>query len=245
MPGGAPLDTLGQAMEKKLRLLIVEDEPAIRTGLADVFVYHGFEVDSTGSGADGLARSLSGQFDLILLDVMLPKLNGFEVLRELRRRQLEMPVIMLTAKGEQLDKVRGLEMGADDYVTKPFGLPELRARIQAVLRRKRRHEKSVEQVSFGGVRVDFAARAVWLDDAQVTLTAREMDLLRFFISREGQALERQEILNNVWGFDYFGTDRTVDNFINRLRQKLERDPDNPRHFQTVRGVGYRFSGDAD
>lgn len=224
-------------------ILVVEDDPSIAKGLDRNLRYEGFSVFIANDGQRGLELAVDKQPDLILLDVMLPKLNGFEVLRELRRRRLEMPVIMLTAKGEQLDKVRGLEMGADDYVTKPFGLPELLARIQAVLRRKRRHEKSVEQFSFGGVRVDFAARAVWLDDAQVTLTAREMDLLRFFISREGQALERQEILNNVWGFDYFGTDRTVDNFINRLRRKLERDPDNPRHFQTVRGVGYRFSGD--
>ncbi|HUU04150.1 MAG TPA: response regulator transcription factor [Myxococcota bacterium] len=224
-------------------ILVVEDDPSIAKGLDQNLRYEGFSVFVAKDGERGLELAVDKQPDLILLDVMLPKLNGFEVLREIRRRQLEMPVIMLTAKGEQLDKVRGLDMGADDYVTKPFGLPELLARIQAVLRRKRRHEKSVEQASFGNVRVDFSARAVWVADVPVTLTTRELDLLRFFMSREGTALERQEILNRVWGFDYFGTDRTVDNFINRLRQKLEADPENPRHFQTVRGIGYRFSGD--
>jgi DNA-binding response OmpR family regulator len=132
-------------------------------------------------------------------------------------------------------------MGADDYVTKPFGLPELLARIQAVLRRKRRHDKDLEQVTFGRSKVDFVSRTAEVDGKPVTLTAKEFDLLHFFLSREGQALERQEILNRVWGFDYFGTDRTVDNFINRLRQKFERDPNQPVHFLTVRGVGYRFS----
>jgi two-component system, OmpR family, alkaline phosphatase synthesis response regulator PhoP len=224
-------------------ILVVEDDPSIAKGLDQNLRYEGFSVFVAPDGERGLELAVDKQPDLILLDVMLPKLNGFEVLREIRHRKLDMPVIMLTAKGEQLDKVRGLDMGADDYVTKPFGLPELLARIQAVLRRKRRHEKSVEQASFGKVRVDFSARAVWVADDPVTLTTRELDLLRFFLTREGVALERQEILNRVWGFDYFGTDRTVDNFINRLRQKLEQDPENPRHFQTVRGIGYRFCGD--
>jgi DNA-binding response OmpR family regulator len=140
-----------------------------------------------------------------------------------------------------MDKVRGLDLGADDYVTKPFGLQELLARIQAVLRRKRKFDKDIEKVSFGKVTLDFTARSATVAGRPVQMTSREFDLLHFFISREGQALERQEILNRVWGFDYFGTDRTVDNFINRLRQKLEPDPDQPVYFQTVRGVGYRFS----
>jgi two-component system alkaline phosphatase synthesis response regulator PhoP len=148
---------------------------------------------------------------------------------------------MLTAKGEEMDKVRGLDLGADDYVTKPFGLQELLARIQAVLRRKRKFDKEIETASFGKITLDFTARTATVAGKPVQMTSREFDLLHFFLSREGEALERQEILNRVWGFDYFGTDRTVDNFINRLRQKLEPDPDEPVYFLTVRGVGYRFS----
>ena len=226
----------------KETILIVEDDTSIAKGLEQNMRFEGFSVFVAPDGERGLELAVDKQPDLVILDVMMPKMNGFEVLRELRRRELEMPVIMLTAKGEEIDKVRGLDMGADDYVTKPFGLPELMARIQAVLRRKRRHEKSVERVSFGKVEVDFSARAVKVDGIPVSMTAKELDLLKLFFTRQGEALDRQEILNRVWGFDYFGTDRTVDNFINRLRQKLEDDPDRPLYFQTVRGVGYRFVG---
>jgi len=176
---------------------------------------------------------------------MMPKLNGFEVLRELRRREVNVPVIVLTAKGEQIDKVRGLDLGADDYMTKPFGLQELVARVHAVLRRKRRFDQQLEQVAFGQVQVDFTARTVLVRGAPVEMTEKEFGLLHLFLSREGEALARQEILNRVWGFDYFGTDRTVDNFINRLRAKLEPDPERPVHFLTVRGVGYRFVREAE
>jgi len=224
----------------KETILVVEDDPSISQGLEKNLRFEGFSVFVAPNGERGLELAVDKSPDLVLLDVMMPKMNGFEVLRELRRREIEVPVIMLTAKGEELDKVRGLDLGADDYITKPFGLSELLARIHAVLRRKRRFEKELEKVSFGNVELDFVARTAKNQGEPIELTAREFDLLHLFLAREGEALQRQEILNRVWGFDYFGTDRTVDNFINRLRQKLEINPDRPKHFLTVRGVGYRF-----
>jgi len=225
----------------KETILVIEDDASISKGLQQNLSFEGYSVFVAPDGERGLELAVDKAPDLIVLDVMMPKMNGFEVLRELRRREIDTPVIMLTAKGEEIDKVRGLDLGADDYVTKPFGLQELLARIQAVLRRKRKFDKEIETVSFGKITLDFTARTATVAGEPVQMTSREFDLLHFFLSREGEALERQEILNRVWGFDYFGTDRTVDNFINRLRQKLEPDPDNPVYFQTVRGVGYRFT----
>lgn len=224
----------------KETILVVEDDPAISKGLEKNLRFEDYSVFVAPDGERGLELAIDKAPDLILLDVMLPKMNGFELLRELRRREIDIPVILLTAKGEEMDKVRGLDLGADDYVTKPFGLSELLARIQAVLRRKRRFEKDLERVSFGHVEIDFAARSARVSGKAVELTAKEFELVHFFLMREGEAIERQDILNHVWGFDYFGTDRTVDNFINRLRQKFEPNPDEPQYFQTVRGMGYRF-----
>jgi DNA-binding response OmpR family regulator len=225
-------------------VLVVEDDPSIAKGLEKNLRFEGYQVFVAPDGQRGLELAVDKAPDLILLDLMMPGLNGFEVLRELRRREIEIPVIVLTAKGEESDKVRGLDLGADDYVTKPFGVKELLSRVSAVLRRKRRFEKQVERVCFGRVQIDFSAREVKVSGRRVELTQKEFELVRFFLAREGQALDRQEILNRVWGFDYFGTDRTVDNFINRLRQKLEADPERPRHFLTVRGMGYRFDSKA-
>ncbi len=228
----------------KETVLVVEDDLAIVKGLETNLRYEGFEVLTAADGERGLELAVDKTPDLVLLDVMMPEMNGFELLRELRRRQIETPVIMLTAKGEEMDKVRGLDLGADDYVTKPFALQELLARVHAVLRRKRRFEKQLDRVAFGRVELDFTSRTAAVAGRPVEMTEREFELLRFFLSREGEALDRQEILNRVWGYDYFGTDRTVDNFINRLRRKLEPDPEAPRYFLTVRGVGYRFVRDA-
>ncbi|MCP4603435.1 MAG: response regulator transcription factor [Proteobacteria bacterium] len=221
-------------------VLVVEDDHDIAKGLRHNLRFEGYEVHIAQDGEQGLNLALTKKPDLILLDIMLPKMNGFEVLREIRRQDPDTPIIMLTAKGEEIDIVRGLELGADDYVTKPFRLSELLARINASLRRKKQFDKSIEQLSFGEVTVDFAARTVSVQNEPISLTTRELDLLYFLISKEGKAVDRQGILNQVWGFDYYGTDRTVDNFINRLRQKLEPDPNSPKHFLTVRGVGYRF-----
>lgn len=221
-------------------ILVVEDDPSITRGLVQNLKFEGFSVQSAADGELGLDMAVRKVPDLILLDVMLPRMNGFEVLRELRRLDIEVPVIMLTAKGEEIDKVRGLDLGADDYLTKPFGLSELLARIRAVLRRRRRFDKTIETVRFGDVEVDFKSRKVEAKGKPVSMTTRELDLLKLFLTREGEALDRQEIVSRVWGYDYEGTDRTLDNFVSRLRHKLESDPTHPRHFLTVRGVGYRF-----
>jgi two-component system, OmpR family, alkaline phosphatase synthesis response regulator PhoP len=222
------------------RILVIEDDPSIVRGLRQNLVFEGYDVHIAVDGQTGLELAVEKRPDLVLLDVMLPRLNGFEVLRELRRLDLEVPVIMLTAKGEELDKVRGLDLGADDYITKPFGLQELLARVRAVLRRRQENERKFEKVAFGNVEVDLTARNVTVDGKSVSMTTRELELLKLFITREGVALERQEIVTKVWGFDYDGTDRTLDNFVSRLRKKLEPDPDAPQYFLTVRGVGYRF-----
>jgi len=219
---------------------VIEDDPSIARGLTQNLRFEGYSVQSAADGQTGLELAVAKPPDLLLLDVMLPRLNGFEVLRELRRLELEVPVIMLTAKAEEIDKIRGLDLGADDYITKPFALPELLARVRAVLRRKRRYDKKSERVAFADCEVDFASARVTVRGEVVKLTARELELLRLFVEREGQALSREEIVRRVWGYDYEGTDRTLDNFVSRLRQKLEPDAEVPRHFLTVRGIGYQF-----
>jgi two-component system, OmpR family, alkaline phosphatase synthesis response regulator PhoP len=220
------------------RILIIEDDASIAAGLRMNLRHEGFVTSLAQDGEHGLRLALEEPPDLILLDVMMPTMNGFEVLRELRRRGCTCGVIMLTAKGLEEDKVLGLELGADDYVQKPFGLAELIARIHAVLRRRR--HTSPDEVCFGDVVVDRQARAVMRGGVEVTLSPRETSLLLFFLEHKGRALSRDALLGGAWGLDYEGTSRTVDNFVVSLRKKLEPDPDAPRHFLTVRGVGYRF-----
>ncbi len=220
------------------RILLVEDDASIAAGLKMNLRHEGFDVLVERDGEAGLRTALAEDPDVILLDVMMPAMNGFEVLRELRRRGSPAAVIMLTAKGLEEDKVLGLDLGADDYVQKPFGLAELIARIHAVLRRRK--IQAPDQVRFGDVVVDRRARAVTRAGEAVLLSPREASLLLFFLDHAGRALTRDALLEGAWGLDYEGTDRTVDNFVVSLRKKLEQDPDAPKHFQTVRGVGYRF-----
>ncbi|WP_437962967.1 response regulator transcription factor (plasmid) [Sorangium sp. So ce119] len=222
-------------------VLVVEDDPTLRLGLQKTLRSAGFRVEVAKTGAEGLSMALAAPPDLVLLDVMLPGMNGFEICEELRRRDADLPILMVTAKGEEQDRVRGLRLGADDYIVKPFGVSELLARVDAALRRRRLGDAERAVVRFAEVVVDFRAHRVERRGAPVELTALEMKLLRFFVEREGALLPRQRILDAVWGADYFGTDRTVDNFINRLRAKLEPDPRSPRHLVTVRGAGYRFT----
>jgi DNA-binding response OmpR family regulator len=222
-------------------VLVVEDDPILRLGLTKTLRSEGFRVEIAKTGPEGIEMARNVRPDLVLLDVMLPGLNGFEVCEELRRADADLPILMVTAKGEEHDKVRGLKLGADDYIVKPFGVAELCARVHAALRRKRAKEAEATVVTFADVAVDFRAHRVTKAGAPVEMTALEVRLLRFLIEREGTLLPRQRILDGVWGADYFGTERTVDNFINRLRTKLEADPRNPQHIVTVRGAGYRFS----
>ncbi len=222
-------------------VLVIEDDPTLRLGLTKTLRSEGFRVEVAKTGTEGLEAALSLRPDLVLCDVMLPGLNGFEICEELRRHDAEMPILMVTAKGEEQDRVRGLRLGADDYIVKPFGIAELCARVHAALRRRRllAHESAV--VAFGDVTVDFQAHVVARGGAPLEMTALELKLLRYFVEHEGMLLPRQRILDAVWGSDYFGTDRTVDNFVNRLRAKLEPDPKAPQHIVTLRGAGYRFS----
>jgi DNA-binding response OmpR family regulator len=222
------------------RVLVVEDDPTLRLGLVKTLRSAGFQVDVAKTGPEGMESFLADRPDLVLLDLMLPGKNGYEICQEIRAQDDDIPVIFITAKGEEEDKVRGLRLGADDYVTKPFGVSELLARVDAALRRRRKREVSTTHVQVGLAMVDFRSYRVTKNGEPVEFTALELKLLRFFLDREDQLLTRQQLLDGVWGADYFGTDRTVDNFVNRLRQKLEPDPKSPRLFVTVRGGGYRF-----
>ena len=222
------------------RILVVEDDRAILSGLERNLRFEGYEVMTATDGEQGLRLAQEKAPDLIILDIMLPRSNGYEVCRVLRRGGTDIPILMLTAKGQEMDKVMGLEVGADDYMTKPFGVMELVARVKALLRRVQRVEGQVERLLLGEVRVDFETFTAQRGDESVELSTREFGVLRYLAKNQGRVLSRQDILNAVWGVDYFGTDRTVDNFITRLRQKIEPVPGQPCYIQTVRGMGYRF-----
>jgi two-component system alkaline phosphatase synthesis response regulator PhoP len=221
-------------------ILIVEDDRALREGLALNFRLRGYAVLTAADGAEGMRAAFDASPDLIVLDLMLPRVNGLEILAELREREVDTPVLILSARDRLDDKVEGLRVGADDYLTKPFELPELIARVEAMLRRRRSDQRPAEPIRFGDVEIDVDARRVVVRGAEVTLSAKEFDLLCLLARSAGRALSREAILDRVWGWDFDGTARTVDNFILALRQKLEAEPGRPRHIITVRGVGYRL-----
>ncbi len=223
-------------------ILIVEDDPSILFGLTKNLKYEGYEVITANDGDSGLQEALSGKADLILLDIMLPGVNGLEIARTLKRAEIEIPIIMISARNQEIDKIMGLDLGADDYITKPFKVRELLARIRAVMRRQRRHDQRIrdEKRDYGEFMVDFAARTVSRDGSILEFSPREFELLRFFLENPNRVLERSHILNRVWGYDYEGTARTIDNFVTKIRQKLEADPEAPRFFVTARGLGYKF-----
>ncbi len=227
---------------KPARILVVEDEPNMVTGLRDNFEFEGYEVLTAMDGALGLQCALDESPDLIILDVMLPKMSGLEVCKQLRAKRPSVPIIMLTARGQEIDKVVGLELGADDYVTKPFSIRELLARVKAVLRRTQTLPKDQEQYSFGDVHVDLKKCQITRSGVPLELSSKEFDLLKHFICHPGETLSRDHLLEEVWGYDNYPTTRTVDTHLVRLRQKLEPDPLQPRFFLTVHGVGYRFVG---
>ena len=218
-------------------LLLVEDEPALARGLSDTLRAQGFDVHVAGDGQRGLDMAASVKPDLILLDIMLPKVNGFDVCRTLRGQGIDVPIVMLTAKGQEEDVILGLNLGADDYITKPFRTGELVARAKALLRR-RGADRTVQR--FGNCEIDLTARRVLCDGASVDLTAREFALLAYFASRPGRALARDTILNAVWGASVFVTPRSIDRCVATLRAKVEPDPHNPIYIQTIREIGYRF-----
>ena len=224
------------------RVLIIEDEPGLVLTLTDLLTSEGYEVESATDGTSGLRLATEGAFDLILLDVMLPGKNGFDVCRDLRARDVTTPVIMLTARGQVIDKVLGLKLGADDYLTKPFEPMELLARMEAMLRRQASlaEAKAVETFRFGAVEVDFRSTEVKREGRAVEMSAREFELLRFFIEHRGATVSREQLQREVWGYGAEILTRTVDVHVGLLRQKLEPDARNPRHFLTVRGFGYKF-----
>ena len=222
------------------RILIIEDETPMRTALADLLTAEGHRVLSAADGEHGLERAVSEKPDLILLDVMMPKLDGFALCTELRRLANEVPVLMLTAKGQIEDRVNGLDAGADDYVVKPFSGEELLARIRALLRRAERKSKALTNLKFGDVEVDLVRQSAMRKGKAVHLTAKEFAMLRLMAEAEGEPVSRERFLDVVWGYAAFPTTRTVDNHIASLRAKIEANPELPRWIKTVHGVGYRL-----
>jgi two-component system alkaline phosphatase synthesis response regulator PhoP len=225
------------------RILLIEDDAGITMALTDLLRSEEFDVESAADGLTGLARAGEGNFDLIILDVMLPGKNGFDVCRDLRQLNITTPILMLTARGQVIDKVLGLKLGADDYLCKPFEPLELLARLEALLRRSRTGAKSptaVESFAFGSVVVNYRSTEVLCDGRPVELSAREFQLLRYFVEQRGATLSRDELLREVWGYETGMLTRMVDVHVGLLRQKLEVDAKNPRHFLTMRGLGYKF-----
>ena len=219
-------------------VLIIEDHETLLRGLSDNFRANGYSVRTASDGPTGLASALAEPADLILLDIMLPKMNGYEVCREVRRRELDSTIIMLTAKGQEDDIVRGLELGADDYVTKPFSIRELLARAEAFLRRK--DEATADKYSFGECELDLTAHELHRNGEVVELTIKEFRLLEYFVKRAGRALTRHDILDAVWGSSVIVTTRSVDRCVTTLRAKIEPDPKTPSRIITIRDIGYRF-----
>ncbi len=232
-----------------LRILIAEDDANIREGLVDLFTAEGAQVSATADGEAAIRRWREGGIDLVILDLMMPRRSGYDVCRDIRRTDTKVPIIMLTAKGEEIDKVVGLELGADDYVTKPFGVHELLARVNAVLRRARRAGPAPagtdgdglpETFRFGDAEIHRGQLRGTLAGITFDLTARELHLLEYLVERPGLALARGKLIRAVWGYEYFGTTRTLDQHVAQLRKKIEPDPANPRFLTTVHGVGYRY-----
>ena len=223
-----------------VKVLIIEDEPNMVVGLKDSCEYEGYEVSVARDGKEGLQKALTEQVDVILLDVMLPLMSGIDVCRNLRARGIETPILMLTARSQEIDKVVGLEVGADDYVTKPFSIKELLARIRAHLRRAGKQIVELESFTFGDVELDFKKYAARKGGEALDLSAREFEILRYLVRHRGEIVTRDQLLDEVWGYDSTPVTRTVDNHIARLRQKIEPDPSAPQHIITVHRLGYRF-----
>lgn len=222
------------------KILIIEDEPNMVIGIRDSLEFEGYQVLAAQDGKEGLNKALTETPDLILLDVMLPMLSGLDVCRELRNKGIETPIIMLTARSQEIDKVVGLEIGADDYVTKPFSIRELQARIRAHLRRASKQVAEFERFSFGAIELDFKKYRATKHGKELELSAREFEILRHLIRRQGEIVTRDQLLDEVWGYNNNPISRTVDNHIVKLRQKIEENPAEPQHIITVHRVGYRF-----
>lgn len=224
------------------RILVVEDEPDMQSGIKDNLEFEGYDVDTASDGKEGLQKILTDSFDLVLLDVMLPHISGFDVCKKVRHENNNTPIIFLTAKGEEIDKVIGLESGGDDYLTKPFSLRELLARVKAVLRRTEMQNPSAtnHETQVGRLKVDFGTYTAWVDGEQVKMTSKEFEILQYLLKHKNATISRDSLLDNVWGYDFQPTARTIDNFILKLRHKIEGNPNDPQIIITVHGMGYRL-----
>ena len=222
-------------------ILVIEDDISILRGLEDNLEYEGYAVFTETNGEKGLQHALEKKTDLVLLDIMLPGMNGYEICRKLKKEKPELPVIMITARGSEIDKVSGLDIGADDYVTKPFSIPELMARIRAAFRRVAQDYNIPEEYSFGNIKLDFKKLKAFRDNQEIRLSSREFAIMEYFIRHEGEAVHRHDLLNEVWGYEALPTTRTIDNFILDLRKKLEENPSKPKYIESVRDIGYRFN----
>jgi len=229
-------------MEKAV--LIIEDDVSILRGLKDNLSFEGYQVQTVTDGNEGLKMALEQHFDLLLLDLMLPGMNGYEICRRIKKEKPELSVIMITARGTEMDKIAGLDIGADDYLTKPFSIPELLARIRAVLRRSKPGDDHLEEYSFANVKLDFKKYRATISDTEINLSSKEFSIMKYFIEHEGDVVQREDLLEAVWGYDVTPDTRTVDNFILDLRKKLEAIPSDPKHIVSVRGAGYKFNAQA-
>jgi two-component system, OmpR family, alkaline phosphatase synthesis response regulator PhoP len=225
-----------------LRILLVEDEPGLVLTVSDLLTAEGYEVETAADGESGLAKATAGKFHLAILDVMLPRKSGFDVCRELRQRGVDIAILMLTAKSQVVDRVVGLKLGADDYLTKPFDPSELLARVEALLRRVRQDKRiPVQSFKFADVEVDFERAEVRKGGREISMASKELQLLRYLVDHRGRVVPREELLQNVWEYSGDVSSRTIDVHVAWLRQKLEDNPQNPKHIHTIRGMGYRFS----
>jgi len=222
------------------KILVVEDDPAILKGLVTSLESEGYDVISNSDGEEGFKLGKTLNIDLIILDVMLPNKDGFEICRDLRKNSINTPVLMLTSKKEEIDKVLGLEIGADDYMTKPFSIRELMARIKAILRRKSEITKNIDEFSFDGISIDFKKMEAFKNEEPVKLSSLEFKILKYLIEKEGEVISRDKLLDDVWGYEAFPTTRTVDNYMLSIRKKIEKNPAEPVHILTVHKSGYKF-----
>jgi DNA-binding response OmpR family regulator len=223
-------------------ILIVEDEPSMLMGLKDNLEFEGYQVDVADDGGIGLAKISENEYSLVLLDVMLPKISGFDICKQVRKKGISTPIILLTARGEEIDKVLGLEFGADDYITKPFSLRELLARIRAVLRRteNRIESKTNNSVEIGKLSINFSSFEGFVDQQEVKMSHKEVEILNYLWDNKNTIVSRDDLLDHIWGTEYQPTSRTIDNFILKLRHKIEVDPNHAKIILTVHGVGYRL-----
>ena len=222
------------------KILIIEDDPATSMGLSDSLKEEGYTVTAASSGKMGYEKALTGEYDFIILDLILPEKNGIDVCKDLRKNNISTPILMLTGKKEEIDKILGLEIGADDYVTKPFSVREVISRVKAILRRPKEVKSDIDEYSFADVYLNFIGQEAKKGNNKIELSAMEFKVMKYFVQREGEVIERNKLLDEVWGYENYPSTRTVDNFILNLRKKIEDDHRNPKHLLTVHRAGYKF-----